>query len=85
MDTANSRKTTEKYKEEKNWYPTWEKERNHINSQFKLEKLCHVITNQKKARVWKLILGKSRVQTRKAIRDKMGIVQWKIGPSSKNT
>lgn len=72
MYTANSKKTTEKYKEEKNWYPKWEKERNHINSQFKLEKLCHVITNQKKAGVGKLILGKSRVQNKKSDQGKDG-------------
>lgn len=57
----------------KNRYHKWEKERNHIHSKFKLEKVCHVITNQKKARVSKLILGKSRVQNKKSYQDK---IRW---------
>lgn len=70
MYTANSRKTNEKYKELTS--QVRKRKKSHTFS-FKLEKVCHVITNQKKARVSKLILGKSRVQNKKNYQDK---IRW---------
>ena len=47
-------------KKKDNWYPKREEKRNHTNPQFKLEKIYHANTNQKKAGVSKLISGIDR-------------------------